>query len=324
MRRDLPSKLTQLILFPNDGSRKTSPFGGIMQQNCSVITSQTPHGISPHMIPHEPVRWALHAWSVSKLYVPHAATSRRANLALDADVSYAEGSLRLEVSLLLERIELDLKRLLRSYLNATRGPNWWHTLPVQVRRNAENRHRWTVVEIGRVLPFPDIAWLSMGDTLKVMDSLPRDGWKLCLGTETCRQRQFSRCLLRVKLFRDYHVAHPKPHYPSSRRLLSLCSTVQKLPTISHPNEWALGCRLLLLIRQAPKQERKDLIWEAMGLGIRSGSLSKWIALPIPDTRGMTRHPSTGVSRREASFRRKFLSYCAERDPGGRAFFGIAD
>lgn len=271
------------------------------------------------MLLRDSVRWGLHAEVILENYIPYA-PQRRADLARLADVSWGEGSVRLVVSLLLERIELDLKRLISSFLLSSRGPGWWTTLPASVRRNAENRHRWTEAQLGpkRIGPFPDVAWLSMGDLGRVLDSLDRDAWRMCLHAETARRSQFSRTLSQIKTFRDYSVAHPKPKYPSNRQLSSLCAAVRRLPLILNPCEWEFGKDLLNEVQRLPEQERLDLIWEGMDLSRRSGVFERWLA--NQQRRSLPFRPTWTVSRRR-QWLRDFLAYCAVLDPGGRTFFG---
>jgi hypothetical protein len=165
-----------------------------------------------------------------------------------------EGVIRLFVDLLVKQIELDLKRLLFTHLRRRHSDQWWSALPTSAQRLAKSRYEWSRETLGsrRVVSFPDIAWLTLGEVLKTLDSMTPPEWQRCLGAETRRPRLFGDTLIPVKGFRDYHIAHPKPRDPTTSEIAALCVAARRLPAPLCPLEWERACDVV-------RQQREFLI-----------------------------------------------------------------
>src|SRR5208337_3120342 len=156
------------------------------------------------MLVHDTIRWGLRAEQIATSILPRFVSSSMKHRTI------GDAILMLELPVLLEGLELNLKRRLERFLAQTRGPTWWATLPKDVRRKAELRWKWSSADLGaRLPPFPDMVWLSMGDTLLVLSALSFREWKTCMDAERSRRKAFQQLLRSVKSFRDFHVAHPK-------------------------------------------------------------------------------------------------------------------
>lgn len=116
-----------------------------------------------------------------------------------------EAVIRLLLNLLVEQIEIDLKECLVKHLRHHNGRLWWSKLPESVQRLARARYEWSREALGarRVIKFPDICWLTFGDTLKTLDVISPDDWRNCLRAETRGRRRFMTVARRFKAFRDY-------------------------------------------------------------------------------------------------------------------------
>jgi hypothetical protein len=223
---------------------------------------------------------------------------------------------------LLRQIELSLKKSLSGYLKKRDGSCWWQALPERVQRSATARHRWTVLQIGRrrTGTAAQIKWLSFGDILKALRVLSSIDWQRCLKSETRRRSDLERKLLRVKGFRDYEVAHPKPKRMTNHQVRVLCAAIIALPGILCPAEWARVQALFSSVAKIPAAEQRRLAddmnfhFEARQYGIR-----RWLACPELEAPERCKHNAL-LSNVEISWREALLLQCAELDAGRRVFF----
>ena len=190
---------------------------------------------------HEAIKWGLAAVVIQGHYLPE-----RQRKAVTLTSGMMEGVIRLFVNILLEEVELDLKHLLAKHLRRRHSGTWWFQLPQNVQRVARTRYEWSRATLGerRVFRFPDISWLTFGDTLKALDSMQDADWKKCLGAETKQKRTFIRLAKRVKSFRDYHIAHPKPREITTAEMIRLCETTRRLASGLCPREWEQACHIV--------------------------------------------------------------------------------
>src|ERR1051326_1013974 len=103
------------------------------------------HAFSPQRArPHESIRWALAARSLRADTLPQRGTPKESLMMM----SMTEALITITVGELLRTIELDLKDRLERFLRSGHRHAWWMQLDTRVRRNAENRRKWTVAETG--------------------------------------------------------------------------------------------------------------------------------------------------------------------------------
>jgi hypothetical protein len=273
---------------------------------------------------HESIGWAFKAMVIAGEMLPKRGT----NFTLGWDGimnALNEGHLQISVTGLLEQVELGLKERLTAFLGKTRGPSWWATLSGRVRQSAAARHRWSTAQLGAraVTRYPDAAWLTMGDVILVLDSLPVEDWRACLDAESRQKSAFRRVFYRIKGFRDYYVAHPKPHRTSTESMLRLCLAVRRIPLILRPAEWQKATRLLDVIRSLPKEQRSSLHSEAGGGWTKRDPrvLEVRVAdLRIADPEGLT--GGRRLSAKEKAWRAALLRSCVSSDATGKVFFGL--
>lgn len=222
---------------------------------------------------HEAVQWGLAGAVIEGHWLPRRDAS---GLSLLAGLN--EGMLRLFVNLLVEQIELDLKRMLSTHLRRVHSQLWWSKLPSSVRALARRRYEWSQEALGarRVLSFPDICWLTMGDTLKSLEALSLFEWQACLRAQTRRRRTFAAVARRVKAFRDYHIAHPKPRDATTPEITGLCRAARQLAVAIRPAEWRIACSFIrnerdFLLPAGSQDSPIDL----SSNGIYAGNLLKW-------------------------------------------------
>ncbi len=275
--------------------------------------------ISPK--PHEAIRWGLQAWFTLEHYIPQ----RSDNPSVFAQ-SMAEVVIFISVFDMIKEIELTLKSRLEKYLRKTNGSTWWSLLPESVRRNAENRHRWAAGQLGarRVISRNNIAWLSMGDLLRSLNSLKRVEWQVCLDAENRRVKKFESVLRLVKSFRDCHLAHPKPRALSNSELNSLCVAVRTIPLIIRPEEWNRTLQLLMNVKALSPDDRREISsaahkWDAK----KRTELREWVACPELDNPERCTHERNSTTL-ESKWRECILTWCADLDAGGCVFFGRTD
>lgn len=229
-----------------------------------------------------------------------------------------EGTRIVMVGALMRDIELTLKSRVYRFLQRRWGPDWWDHLPVFVRRSARNRRRWSAEQLGqrRVLGEKDIAWLSMGDVLRVLAEFPPEDWQECLDSETRRRREVDRSLRQIKAYRDYHLAHPKPRRTTLKEQARLCSAVAALPHFLRPNEWSETEALLrkagALSKEALWDLREELGWSGEAHGAR---LESWLSCPDLEPPERCKH-KRGISRATVGWRMGVLNDCAHFDVGG--------
>jgi len=237
-----------------------------------------------------------------------------------------EGVLFINITTLVEQIELWLKQRIELSLCKANGKAWWSSLPPKVQRNSENRHRWATAQIGvrRAGPSQDIAWLSMGDVISVLASLSKNDWQSCLQAETYRKKEFERALYKVKAFRDNYLAHPKPREISKFEMATLARTVQRFPTILKPDEWNQAMNLLGKIKTLSPDGRMQLLSIAMSFNKhKSETLSKQVECPDLDEPPYCNHDRK-LNRRTTNWRVHVIRICADYDSGGYVFFGRQD
>ncbi len=127
----------------------------------------------PQARPHESIRWALTVRSQRADTLPQRGTPMKSLMLM----GMTEALITITVGELLRMIELDLKDRLERFLRSGHRQGWWMQLDTRVRRNAENRRKWTVAEIGtrRVARLESTDWLSMGDVLRCLRNLALTG-----------------------------------------------------------------------------------------------------------------------------------------------------
>jgi len=264
------------------------------------------------MLVHDTVRWGFRAKALVASVLPRFISRSIKHRTLN------DAILMLHLPVLLESVELDLKRRLESFLPTTRGSTWWDTLPRDVQRKAQLRWRWSSQESSLRLPhFSDTVWLSIGDTLNVLSALDTREWRICMDSETGRRKVFQQYLRSVKSFRDLHVGHPKPRNPTLTELKGLCTAITQMPAVIRPTEWQAAHELLEAIQHTTVGERRALIREGMQLPAEYeySPLENW-------AREMAHHKQWLPRTQQVRWRRQFLSYMANLDPGGGTFFGI--
>lgn len=290
----------------------------MVQIQAAFFSARRYSGSGLAMRVHPSITWALFARVISTNYV-----SARGASASSLVNGIVEANIRLFVGILLEDIELDLKESLETSLARTHGPSWWMSLPKHVQRSAQNRHRWTATQLGarRLVQFPGVHWLTMGDVLAVLAGLSRADWKLCLSAETARRSDFDRAIRRVKVFRDYIVAHPKPRTTSTAELLRLCATVQRTPEVLCPTEWKAATVLLKSLNTLPDAQRWAIHVEATGFASNpSGALKEW-ARNIASRNSGDAGGQAIPARFGSKWSQEVVKAAATYDGGGSVFWG---
>lgn len=188
---------------------------------------------------HEAIRWGLEGAVIEGHYLPERQAS-------GFGAGMTEAVIRLFMNLLVQQIELDLKTCLVTHLRNHHGERWWFSLPDSVQHLAWARYEWSRKALGprRVVRFPDISWLTFGNTLKTLDAMSPDEWRTCLHAETRRRRAFSMVARRIKAFRDYHIAHPKPRDVTTPEIRGLSVASRQLTVTLCPAEWAQACEIV--------------------------------------------------------------------------------
>lgn len=271
------------------------------------------------MKPHTMVQWLLRARLVTS-----SLQDTPTKEAWDTGVEQSMGGaiLRLQVTTLAEEVELWLKARLNQRLRRLHGPGWWASLPDDVVRAATHRYQWALRQTGpkRIGPLQDIAWLSLGDVIKVLNTLALDEWRACLRSETARRQAFGRALLTIKTFRDNRLAHPRPRPPSRLEIARLCRAVQQMAQAVRPTEVSETELLLDQVRSVPNESRKrlhHLAWWGDDPGLFESLVAK------PDLSVTNTQTAAGkLKRSQIKWRTHLLTFCAKADPGGRILFGI--
>jgi hypothetical protein len=273
-------------------------------------------------IPHEAIRWALVARHVREHFLRHRSVRGSASKDLTLGAAVQEAALIITLGELLQEIELGLKERLERHLRKTHGPLWWDQLPKTIRRHAKSRRIWSSEQLGvrRVLGPDNIAWLTMGDVVRVLTALPDDEWRSCLAAETSAKKSFEKSIRRVKAFRDYHVAHPKARPTTNSEIAALCIAIERLPTVVTPVEWSHATFLLERLAAASPDDR-EAIWElASSYGMpRPFRLTDWLSCPELESPGRCRHRRR-LGKRAVAWRYRLLRWCAYIDVARSTFF----
>lgn len=273
------------------------------------------------MSPHETLYWGVIAHYVRVHYLPDRdVRPKRAHPG--PLMSLHEGVIRLSLASLLEEIELGLKVRLHRYLQRTHPMDWWSALPLPVQRSATARYRWSASQLGSggLTGFPDIAWLTMGDTIKVLETLSVPQLRECLDAQSGRRTELFRTLRAIKAFRDYHVAHPKPKAASTAAIAKLCRNIEAIPRNIRPIEWQYLAQLWNSIGNLSADEQKLLLREA----------GPYASMPITFLDGwidkFTRQSRDSSSRFliDSGWTRMILKFCARLDASGNVYFGRAE
>lgn len=186
---------------------------------------------------HEALSWGIHAALTEFKYLPV-----RNNSGLGKYVDgMNESMIRILQQEMLQHVELHLKTRVKAFYTKNLGGGWWTGLPERVRLQAARRHRWSAEVLGarRVVEFPNICWLTMGDLMKVFEDLSTPNWQACLGTTGRRRVAFANALRHIKAFRDYHVAHPKPRDITTSEIRLLCHATYRAVTALQPHDWQI-------------------------------------------------------------------------------------
>jgi hypothetical protein len=265
-------------------------------------------------VPHQLVSLGLTGWSIRERFIPFR-KSRDSKLLWGMN----EAVLIVGVVELMKEIELSLKEAIEQFLRKTYGAGWWLTLPARVQQNAQNRYKWSIAQIGvrRAGAKHNVAWLSMGDVIRVLGSLSPEHWTICLEAETKRQKELETTLFRVKLFRDNYLAHPKPRSITDYEFASLCKAAQRLPQIVRSREWKEVLRLLDVIKALPPGQRSELWSDSMSSRDRI-ELRRWLSCPNLDPPFACNHRKK-VTATEVKWRDNILKHCANLDPVGSVF-----
>lgn len=267
--------------------------------------------------PHDSVLWAIEAWNLRDNYVARRDVRRKGHIH-----ALTEAAVVLVSFELVRRIELTLKRNLERHLRRCHGSSWWGALPRVVRESATARHRWTLLQLGqrRAGNPTRISWLSFGDILKVLATLPPADWQACLGAETRRRREFERKIRRVKSFRDHDLAHPKAVPIANHHFCEVCDAIHALPGILCPTEWERFLTLLAVVASLPTSEQKQLADElAFSSRDKAEHIRRWLACPDLEPPEECKHHSL-LSRNTIVWRRKLLAECAGIDFTRHVFF----
>lgn len=270
------------------------------------------------LTPHDTVSWGLFALSIKARFLKEEEKHPLADLAQGV----MEAMRLVMVSELMREIELTLKWRIERRLRLQWDQQWWNHLPQSVRRNVKSRRRWAANQLGdrRVLGEKDITWLSMGDVLQVLARFSASEWQSCLDSETRRRRDFERALRKVKAYRDYHLAHPKPRRTTLKEQAILCSTVASLPCVIRPQEWAEVERFLEKIAAVPSGQLSGLREDAWRYSkSKSERLDQWLACPDLEPPEFCHHDKR-LSQRCVRWRQRVLTLCEDYDPGGVIFF----
>jgi hypothetical protein len=155
----------------------------------------------------------------------------------------------------------------------------------------------------------------MGDALQILGDLSPDDWQRCLKAETRRRRDTDRALRKVKAYRDYHLAHPKPRRSTLKEQAQLCSTVLALPGLICPDEWAEVETLLLKVGTLPASALSGLRNELEFTRSNEQHLDRWLACPDLEPPEVCTHVHC-LGRSVVHWRREVLSQCESFDPGG--------
>lgn len=272
---------------------------------------------------HESVAWGLHATSVSEHILPQRQMGRSSDLRFLTG-AMTEVFLHFTVGTLLEEIELHLKTRLLRFMLSHRGPSWWTTLPSKVQNGAASRHKWSAAQLGkkRVFRYPDVAWFTMGDIATILDTLSPIDWRTCLDADTRRQREFRRKFYRIKSYRDYYVAHPKPSATSSAAIRRLCTAVQAIPEILRPSEWGAALRLIQQVRALPTSDREAVHQATLKYLSPDPKrlFTRMKRMQIPGAPPFDR--GTNSTKSEVRWRCEVMRCCASHDATGRLFFGL--
>jgi len=233
-----------------------------------------------------------------------------------------EGIRILFIGELLRDIELDLKRRVERYLRKTHADQWWAHIPRDARRNVVVRRRWSAHQLGdrRILAEHDISWLSMGDVLRVLAALSPSEWQHCLDSENRRRGEFHRTLHRVKAYRDYHLAHPKPRRATVKEQAQLCTAVMRLPLVIRPAEWSEVDEFLGKVATITPWSIDDIQADAWQYSeLKSERVRRWLACPDLEPPELCGHMRR-LDLHRVRWRQQILQQCINADPGGRVFF----
>jgi hypothetical protein len=273
-------------------------------------------------IPHDTIRWALIARHTREHYLRGRSVVGLASGDLPLNRAAQEMALIVFVRELLQEIELGLKDRLQRHMRKKHGAAWWDQLPESIRRNAKSRRAWSSTQLGarRVLGPHNIAWLTMGDVVRVLTELPDDQWRSCLDAEASAQKRFDVSVRRVKAFRDYYVAHPKARPTTNSEIAALCLAVEGLPAIVVPAEWRNATDLLERLATLPPDVRND-VWElSSSYGMpRRFTLTEWLACPELELPSQCLHRRR-LRSRSIAWRRRILKWCADIDVAQTTFF----
>lgn len=237
------------------------------------------------------------------------------------------------VNELSREIELTLKKRLERALKKDLGEHWWEGLPRDVRKVAAWRYKLASRQRGsRMLAPTNIAWLTLGDTLKVIASLDPDPWQQCLDAETKRRKAFDQTLSRVKHFRDYHLAHPKPHRWSLNELSHLGRSISRIPTEIVPREWEHAQHLIDVLSsrnwEDPTKSHHHWsyyhwqLWSDDSFAENRDHIEEWAACPELESRASCSHSlQQKLTGSELNWRVTTLRLLSALDPSGERFFG---
>jgi hypothetical protein len=275
------------------------------------------------MCVHESLEWAFQAMSIADEILP----KRGRDFTPDWDGllnAINEGHLQISVNGLLEQIELLLKDRLASFMQKRHGPSWWATLPDRVRHGAASRHRWSTAQLGSraVTRYPDAAWLTMGEVILVLDDLSVEDWRACLDAESRRKSEFRKVFYRIKGFRDYYIAHPKPYQTSTTAMIRLCSAVQRIPAILRPVEWKKAGQLIDAVHTLPKAQRSRLHYEFCPWTKNNRRVLEELVVTLPLATHESFTERGKVTAKEKAWRTALLRSCAKTDSTGKLFFRL--
>jgi hypothetical protein len=163
---------------------------------------------------------------------------------------------RLNVSTLLEDVELWLRGQVEAEFKKAHGSGWWAAIPKDVQGRVEYRHKLARAEFGarRAGIAHSARWLSFGDTLKVLDGLSRDSWVRCLDATAFCKQNFSRTARKVKAFRDGRIAHVQSGGPTITEVSKVLGHIEKLCQLLRPQDYilSLAARKVLLSKHVAR------------------------------------------------------------------------
>jgi hypothetical protein len=177
--------------------------------------------------------------------------------------SYGVMTIRIELTSLIEEIELWLRKQVEKELRCLSGTAWWTRLPMKIQQRAAYRYKLAVAEFGRKRAGSPHSsdWLSFGDLARILEGLSSDSWLRCLEALAFRRRAFMAALSKIKAFRDTRIAHCQSGGPTPVEVVRTLRRIENLCELLHPQDYIrseAACALLKTIRGRGRRLLFDL------------------------------------------------------------------